>query len=90
LSELLGLDSSAAIGALTYHISTAPGELIAYAHRHGLGDLACLPTVRLLKSFGALGLSRECSRLLHRAVFVRARRVTPIANSDPCDRSPTS
>ena len=40
----LGSDSDAAIAALTYHVSTAPGELINYAHRHGLGDLAGPPT----------------------------------------------
>ena len=45
LKELtLARDTKAAIVALTYHINRAPNELIAYAHQHGLGDLAAPPS----------------------------------------------
>jgi DNA-binding GntR family transcriptional regulator len=45
LKELtLARDTETAIAALTYHINRAPNELIAYAHRHGLGELAAPPS----------------------------------------------
>lgn len=45
LKELtLARHTEAAIAALTYHINRAPNELITYAHRHGLGDLAAPPS----------------------------------------------
>jgi len=40
----LARDTDAAIEALTYHINRAPSELIAYAHRHGFGELTAPPS----------------------------------------------
>jgi DNA-binding GntR family transcriptional regulator len=36
---ILVRDAEAAVEALSFHITRAPSELIAYAHQHGLGDL---------------------------------------------------
>jgi hypothetical protein len=40
----LASNAGHAIEALTYDINGAPSELIAYAHRHGLGDLSGPPS----------------------------------------------
>ena len=39
----LARDADAAIECLTYHITRAPEQLIAYAHEHGVDDLNCRP-----------------------------------------------
>ncbi|MGB8404739.1 MAG: GntR family transcriptional regulator [Mycobacterium sp.] len=39
----LARDGTAAVGALTAHITRAPRQLVAYAHRHHLDDLNCPP-----------------------------------------------
>jgi DNA-binding GntR family transcriptional regulator len=51
----LARDAEAAIEALTYHINRAPSQLIAYAHRQGLGDLTAPPSSDDSPGTGPLG-----------------------------------
>ena len=55
----LARDAEAAIEALTYHINIAPSQLIAYAHRQGLGDLTAPPSSDDSLGTGPLGQCRD-------------------------------
>jgi DNA-binding GntR family transcriptional regulator len=54
----LARDADAAVEALAHHINRAPSQLIAYADRHGLGDLTAPPSSDDSLGTGPFGQSR--------------------------------